>query len=157
MKPVNFVAIGVLAMAQAIAGDVKPAVKPHPAKPVHTAPAETPAARPEDVRVPAPKTQPGQSNRSHTALGEASNRGQVVSACNHNANERELTGHDRQDYVEWCTSRGHRYDRDYTDRYWNDDRRCYGQADDRSLTGDRRAKYLADCLQRDDDRRYPDR
>jgi hypothetical protein len=94
---------------------------------------------------------------AHTSRADESSRGQIESDCNHRATSRELTGHDRQDYVEWCTSRGHRYDRDYVDGYWNADRICYGKADDRSLTGDRRAKYLADCLQRDDDRHYPSR
>ena len=92
---------------------------------------------------------------THMAYNDGSvNHGQVVSDCNHRANDRELAGIDRQDYVEWCTSRGYRYDNSYRDRYWTNDRGCYGKANDRGMTGDRRADFLRDCLARDDDRRY---
>jgi hypothetical protein len=91
----------------------------------------------------------------HTAYNDGSvNHGQVVSDCNHGANDRELKGIDRQDYVEWCTSRGYRYDNSYRDGYWTNDRGCYGKANDRGMTGDRRADFLRDCLARDEDRRY---
>jgi hypothetical protein len=93
--------------------------------------------------------------RAHTAYNDASaNHGQVVSDCNHRANDRELKGIDRQDYVEWCTSRGYRYDNSYRDGYWTNDRGCYGKANDRGLTGDNRADFLRSCLARDDERRY---
>jgi hypothetical protein len=102
---------------------------------------------------------PKPDNRpTHTAFNDRpDNRGQIVSDCNHRANDRELMGIDRQDYVEWCTSRGHRYDRSYMDNYWDDDRTCYGRANDRGMTGDRRADFLHNCLARDNDRRYPPR
>jgi len=92
---------------------------------------------------------------AHTAYNDASvNHGQVVSDCNHRANDHELKGIDRQDYVEWCTSRGYRYDTSYRDGYWTNDRGCYGKANDRGMTGDRRAEFLHSCLARDDERRY---
>ena len=52
-------------------------------------------------------------------------------------------GQRSSDYVEWCTARGHRYDRSYSDGYWTNDRGCYNKANDGSLTGDRRAEFLA--------------
>jgi hypothetical protein len=92
---------------------------------------------------------------AHTAFDDRpENHGQIVSGCNHRAKDRELIGIDRQDYVEWCTSRGYRYDRSHMDSYWDDDRNCYGQANDRGMTGDRRAEFLGRCLDRDDDRRH---
>jgi hypothetical protein len=42
----------------------------------------------------------------------------------------------------------------FRDDYWDDDRTCYGQANDRVLTGDRRAEFLDRCLARDDDGDY---
>jgi hypothetical protein len=90
--------------------------------------------------------------------GAPVNHGQMVSDCNHRANERNLKGHERQDYVEWCTSRGYRYTNpQYGARYRDTDRSCYSQANDRGLTGDRRTDFLRSCLGKDDDRvRYDD-
>ena len=85
------------------------------------------------------------------------NHGQVVSDCNHRANDRNMKGQDRQDYVEWCTSRGYRYTTQYGPRYWDSDRSCYARANDRGLTGDRREDYLRSCLGKDDDRVVDDR
>jgi hypothetical protein len=100
---------------------------------------------------------------NHRRLGDADggtddarslNRGEVAARCNRQAGDRGLIGIDRQDYVEWCTSRGFRYDPEHRDDYWDDDRTCYGQANDRVLTGDRRAEFLDRCLARDDDGDY---
>jgi hypothetical protein len=49
------------------------------------------------------------------------NRGQIVAACNHHANARGLRGHERREFVEWCTDRGRYYaslDRDRYRDYW---------------------------------------
>jgi hypothetical protein len=84
-------------------------------------------------------------------------RGQLIVDCSHRASDHGLIGIDRQDYVEWCTSRGFRYDPAHLDDYWDDDRRCYGRANDRVMTGERRAEFLSNCLTRDDDRHYSPR
>lgn len=72
------------------------------------------------------------------------NHGQVVSECNHRANERNLKGHERKDFVEWCESRGARYKYDYG-RYGNE-RNCYQKADNKGLSGQKRANFLAKCF-----------
>ena len=72
------------------------------------------------------------------------NHGQVVSECNHRATERNLKGHERKDFVEWCESRGPRYKYDYG-RYGNE-RNCYQKADNKGLTGQKRANFLAKCF-----------
>jgi hypothetical protein len=80
------------------------------------------------------------------------NHGQVVSECNHRANERNLKGQDRKDWVEWCESRGSSYKYDY-DRYGRE-RDCYRRANDKNLRGDDRANYLRRCLADTDSRYY---
>jgi hypothetical protein len=77
---------------------------------------------------------------------DGENHGQRVSECNHRANERNIKGRDRKDYVEWCVERGDRYQ--YDDRRYQVDRSCYRKADDRGLTGDYRRVYIHDCLAR---------
>ena len=74
------------------------------------------------------------------------NRGQVVSECNHRANEKSLKGKDRQEYLEWCTEHG---DRDrYDDRRYDQARSCYRNADDKGLSGDFRRTYIQECVRR---------
>lgn len=75
---------------------------------------------------------------------DAQNHGQVVSECNHRANERNLKGQDRHDYVEWCTSRGSHYRYDY-DRYGKE-ADCYRKANNKGLTGDKRRNFLDKCF-----------
>ena len=72
------------------------------------------------------------------------NRGQVVSECNHRANSRDLKGHDRQDFVEWCESRVARYGYDY--RRYDGEKSCYQKASNKGLTGDKRANFLDKCF-----------
>jgi len=72
------------------------------------------------------------------------NHGQVVSECNHRANERNLKGQDRHDYVEWCESRGSRYRYDH-DRYGKESD-CYRKANNKGLTGDKRRNFLDKCF-----------
>ncbi len=84
----------------------------------------------------------------------SSSHGQVVSECNHRANERNLKGQDRKDYVEWCQTRGPRYSYDYG-RY-DRDRDCYRKAYDKGLTGDRRKSFLDNCLDGDGGKRDTD-
>lgn len=72
------------------------------------------------------------------------NHGSVVSECNHRANERNLKGQERKQWTEWCESRGSRHKYDYT-RY-SKDRNCYQKADNKGLTGDKRRKFINDCL-----------
>ena len=69
--------------------------------------------------------------------------GQVVSECNHRANERKLQGKDRQHFVEWCTERGERYK--FDDRRYSYDRDCYQKADRKGLSGTARMAFVADC------------
>jgi hypothetical protein len=74
------------------------------------------------------------------------NRGQVVSDCNHRANEKNLNGKERQQYVEWCTEHGERYK--YDDRRYDQDRSCYRRADERGMSGDFRRVFIQDCLRK---------
>jgi hypothetical protein len=74
------------------------------------------------------------------------NRGQVVSDCNHRANEKGLKDKERQQYVEWCTDRGERYK--YDDRRYDQDRSCYRRADERGMSGDFRRVFIQDCLRK---------
>jgi hypothetical protein len=76
------------------------------------------------------------------------NHGQVVSECNHRANERSLKGQDRKDWVEWCEERGSRYA--YDARRFDGDRSCYRRADEKGLSGDRRRAWINDCLAKQD-------
>lgn len=71
-------------------------------------------------------------------------QGQVVSECNHRANDKNLKGQDRKDFVEWCESRGARYK--YDDRRYDGERNCYQKANDKGLTGDKRANFLEKCF-----------
>lgn len=72
------------------------------------------------------------------------NQGQVVSECNHRANERNLKGHDRKDFVEWCESRGARHGYDH--RRYEGERNCYQKANNKGLTGSKRANFLDKCF-----------
>jgi len=76
--------------------------------------------------------------------GKDANHGQVVSECNHRANERNLKGKDRKEWTEWCEERGSRHNYDY--RRYSSDRNCYQKADNKGLTGDKRRKFINDCL-----------
>ena len=81
--------------------------------------------------------------------GDASH-GQVVSDCNHRANDRNLKGQDRKDFVEWCESRGGRHKYDYG-RY-DGEKSCYQKANNKGLTGDKRQNFLQKCFaERGDD------
>jgi hypothetical protein len=72
------------------------------------------------------------------------NHGQVVSECNHRANAKNLKGQDRKDYTEWCESRGARYK--YDDKRYSGERNCYQKADNKGLSGDKRANFLDKCF-----------
>ena len=72
------------------------------------------------------------------------NRGQVVSECNHRANEKNLKGQERKDFTEWCESRGARYK--YDDMRYDGEKNCYQKANNKGLTGDKRRNFLEKCL-----------
>lgn len=72
------------------------------------------------------------------------NHGQVVSECNHRANERNLQGQDRKEWVDWCVDRGESHG--YRADDWNRERSCYRNADQRGLKGDARREYLGRCI-----------
>jgi hypothetical protein len=72
------------------------------------------------------------------------NRGQITSECNHRANERDLKGQDRKDYVEWCESRGAKHGYDY--RRYEGSRECYIKANEKRLVGGRREEFIRKCL-----------
>lgn len=80
------------------------------------------------------------------------NRGQVVSECNHRANEKNLKGQERKDFTEWCESRGSRYKYDYG-RY-DGEKNCYQKANNKGLTGDKRQNFLEKCFGGDGDDYY---
>ncbi len=69
--------------------------------------------------------------------------GEVVSECNHRANQRELKAKDRKHFVEWCTERGENYR--FDDRRYRYDRDCYERADSKGLAGTARMIFIADC------------
>jgi hypothetical protein len=77
------------------------------------------------------------------------NRGQAVSECSHRANERKLQGQERRDFVEWCESRGARYQ--YDDKRYDGEKNCYQKANDKGLTGDKRQNFLQQCFGGGDD------
>jgi hypothetical protein len=83
-----------------------------------------------------------EDNRQGSA--DKDNHGQVVSECNHRANERNLKGQDRKQWTEWCEERGSRHSYDY--KRYSSDRNCYQKADNKGLTGDKRRKFINDCL-----------
>jgi len=72
------------------------------------------------------------------------NQGQIVSECNHRANERNLKGQDRKDFTEWCESRGARYK--YDDKRYDGEKNCYQKANNKGLTGDKRQNFLEKCF-----------
>jgi hypothetical protein len=82
---------------------------------------------------------------------DSSNRGQVTSECNHRANDKNLKGQERKDYVEWCQSRGARYG--YRDDDFKRERGCYQSVFDKMLGGEKRQSYLEECL-REAERKY---
>jgi hypothetical protein len=87
----------------------------------------------------------GQGQGQGQAKGQGKdNRGEVASECNHRANERKLKGQERQDFVEWCESRGARYK--YDDTRYDGEKNCYQKANNQGLTGDKRANFLDKCL-----------
>lgn len=86
----------------------------------------------------------GQSGNSGKA-----NHGQVVSECNHRANDRKLKGKERQDFVDWCTDSSERHG--YYDWRWNDDRPCYQKADNKGLSGDQRRDFIRRCIDKNTD------
>ena len=93
----------------------------------------------------------GQGKDKDAYKGDAAH-GQVVSECNHRANDRNLKGQDRKDFVEWCESRGARYKYDYG-RY-DGEKNCYQKANNKGLTGDKRQNFLEKCFGGSDDKYY---
>lgn len=82
---------------------------------------------------------------NHAGNGD-SNHGQQVSDCNHRANERNLKGKERKNFVEWCTDQGARHD--YDDRKYQEASSCYRRADAKGLSGDFRRVFLQECLRK---------
>jgi hypothetical protein len=91
---------------------------------------------------PAAQADPGNSQGKD-------NHGQVVSECNHRANERKLKGKERQDFVDWCTDSSERHG--FYDWRWNDDRSCYQKADNKGLSGDQRRDFVRRCVDKNTD------
>lgn len=75
-----------------------------------------------------------------------SNRGQVVSDCNHRANAREVKGQDRQDFVDWCVARGDPFDDAHVSRFSD----CNTRATERGLHDEARRDFIDRCVDRDD-------
>lgn len=70
------------------------------------------------------------------------NRGQSVSDCNHRADERNLKGQGRKEFVGGCTSRYQVMDDERRDRY----RDCHARAAARGLHDAGRRQYIEDCV-----------
>lgn len=81
--------------------------------------------------------------QAHAMEQKKMTHGQVVSECNHRANERKLSDKERKRFVEWCTERGERYA--FDDRRYRYDRDCYEQADRKDMSAMKRATFLAEC------------
>ena len=93
----------------------------------------------------------GQQGQGQGQDQDKLNHGQVVSECNHRANDRNLKGQDRKDFTEWCESRGGRYG--YDDNRYSRERDCYRNADKSGLSGDKRQRFLGQCFdERDRDK-----
>lgn len=78
------------------------------------------------------------------------NHGQIVSECNHRANDRNLKGQERKDFVEWCESRGARHQ--FDDKRYEGEKNCYRKANNKGLTGDKRSRFLEKCFGGGDDK-----
>ena len=74
------------------------------------------------------------------------NRGQVVSDCNQRANARNLKGHDRKDFVDWCVARSDRFDDAQGNRYSD----CNARANQRGLGNEERREFIDSCVGHDD-------
>lgn len=73
------------------------------------------------------------------------NRGQSVSDCNHRANLQQINGEEREDFVDWCTSRDEAAaDHRKPDRYSE----CYARMTDRELSDAQGNQYLVNCAGR---------
>jgi hypothetical protein len=83
--------------------------------------------------------------RVETGKDGPDNHGQVVSECNHRANDRKLKGQERHDFVEWCTDATERHG--FDDQRWHEDRACYEQADRKHLSGDARRNFVRGCVE----------
>jgi len=59
-------------------------------------------------------------NNKHRNHNQGFSYGSIVSSCNHRANRIGLRGHDRREFVAWCTDRGRNYARyDWDRRDWD--------------------------------------
>jgi hypothetical protein len=87
-------------------------------------------------------------DHAHAGSDQKMTHGQVVSECNHRANERKLKDKDRKHFVEWCTERGEQYR--FDDRRYSYDRDCYERADGKGLSGTARMVFVADCTAKRD-------
>lgn len=96
----------------------------------------------------APPQSQAHDDRAHAGSDRKMTHGQVVSECNHRANERKLKGKDRKHFVEWCTERGERYR--FDDRRYSYDKDCYQRADSKGLSGTARMVFVADCAAKRD-------
>jgi hypothetical protein len=74
------------------------------------------------------------------------NRGQVVSDCNQRANARNLTGQDRQDFVDRCVTRHDTFGDDQADRRSD----CKARAAERGLRDEARRAFMDRCIGGDD-------
>ncbi len=110
-------------------------------------PAVSPEHGPPDNRSPG-YGQERYDDKSHkSGDGDDAHHGQAVSECNHRANERKIKGKDRQEFLEWCTEHGARYQ--YDDRYfYSEDRACYRKADEKGLSGDKRRHFINECIRK---------
>ena len=78
------------------------------------------------------------------------NHGQIVSDCNHEANARSLKGHNRQEFVDWCTATAQRFDNNVKDvgRYYGRYDSCADSARRLGYKGDERQRYMDWCVDR---------
>jgi hypothetical protein len=86
-----------------------------------------------------------QADDDRNRAQDDSNRGQVVSACNHRANAGDLKGQDRQDFVDWCVGRGDPFDEEQANRFPD----CNALAAERGLHDEARRDFVNRCLDSD--------
>jgi hypothetical protein len=78
-----------------------------------------------------------QAGPAVNAGSDSGNRGQSVAECNHRANERDLKGQERRDFVERCAGE---------ERSDNAYRECYARASERGLRNAERREYVESCM-----------
>src|SRR4029077_2818397 len=74
------------------------------------------------------------------------NNGQVVSDCAHQANQRDLKGQARQDFLDWCSANAARSDNRDVNKHYDRYDSCADAAGRQGYKGDDRQRYMDWCV-----------